>query len=123
MDFSIIILIVFFGYRNAMRAKMKGLSPLVWGLLTVLLFFVGSFIGIVIALVAVLKNNNMDMDRLRTDNVRYSQELAGEFQQSMIANPIHGLTILMCAMGGYLLIRYILGRKPDIVQPDTNNDM
>ncbi len=115
MDFTLFLLLpVFLGLRNAMRAKTKGASMALWGILTFIFFMVGLLLGIFISFAAVFKNS-LDMARLEKD-VQYNQQVAYEFTQAMVGNPVHFLAIMMCGFGGYLLVRAILGQKPDIEQ-------
>ncbi len=107
---SIVFLLGFFVYRNCARAKEKGVSVVLWGFLTVLLMFVGFFIGYIITFLAIFRGV-LDMHRLETDKVKYSEELALEFQQAVISNPVHSLAIMGCALGGYLFTRYLLSTK------------
>lgn len=112
MDFTLFLLLpVFLGLRNAMRARQKGVSMALWGILTVVFFIVGLFLGIFISFAAVFRNS-LDMAKLEKD-VNYNQQIAYEFSQAMISNPVHFLAIMMCGLGGYLLVRAILGQKPD----------
>ena len=111
---------MFFTYRNVVRAKLKGANPFLWGFLTILLFSAGAFLGTLVSFIAVFKNN-LDWVRLEKDQVKYSQELAVDFNQAMIGNPIHSITIMLFALGGYLLVRYILSNMKDIELP--NNEM
>lgn len=121
MDLLILIFIVMFlGYRNAMRAQQKGANPLFWGVLTVILFGVGTMIGSLIDLKAIVIRHPEYKHIFSTTNVKESQELTVAIQQAMQENPtINGLTIMVCAAGGYLLVRYLLSRKPDVMIQKT----
>lgn len=109
MDISLVLMMVFLSFRNAAKAKEKGASGPAFGFLTFLLFLIGTFIGIVITFFAVFKDV-IDPVRLQKDNTAYSQELAQQFAQEIFANPIHSIAIMMCGMGGYLLVNYMIGR-------------
>ena len=39
---------------------------------------------------------------------------------SMAEHPLQGVTILMFSFGGYLLIRYLIDRKPGKKQPEVH---
>lgn len=82
-----------------------------WGILTIVFYCVGLFAGTLISFLAIF-HNSIDMARLEKDP-KYNQQIAMEFSQAMLNNPIHSLAIMMCGFGGYLLVRYILNRKSD----------
>lgn len=112
MDFTLFLLLpVFLGLRNAMRAREKGANMVLWGVLTVVFFIIGLFLGIFISFAAIFRNS-LDMAKLEKD-VNYNQQIAYEFSQAMISNPVHFLAIMLCGFGGYLLVRAILGNRPN----------
>lgn len=113
MDFSIIILLIFLAFRNGMRAREKGVSAPLWGFLTVVFFSMGLFIGFFISFLAIFRGQ-FNMIRMQRDQAKYSQELAMQFSQALLNNPVHSFAIMMCGLGGYLLVRYILNKKQDI---------
>lgn len=103
---------IYLSYRNGARAHEKGFSGVLFGFLTFLLYLVTTVIGVLITFFAVFRNT-LDPVRMEKDNYNYSRELAAQFVQEIIANPIHYLAILMCGLGGYMLVQYIVGRLPN----------
>ena len=96
MFFDLILLIAM-AYLNAVRAKRKGKTAWVWGLLTVVSFFVCTVLGEMIVL-----------------GLFYKGPLTADALQSFFINNILSLLFcFVCGIGGFLLVRYILDRKPD----------
>ena len=94
-----------------MRAKQKEQNPILWGGLTIVLFLMTSFIGIIIVFMSILKDT-LDINKVNAQDQKYARELAEQVSQAILANPIHSITILVFGLGGYLLVRYILEKKP-----------
>ena len=113
MDFSFFILLGFFAYRNGMRAKQKEQNPYLWGALTVALFAIASIIGMMVVMVSILKDENLDLAKIQAKDQVYAQSLAQQVAQALENNPIHSITIIVFGLGGYLLVRYILDKKPE----------
>lgn len=91
-----IIALVFLCKKNGQLALQKGLKPTTWKLYTVLAWIGGEFIGCIIALIMINNPAGFDIKNLA--------------QSDMLA--ISAIAIFT-ALGGYLLIRYILENKPD----------
>jgi hypothetical protein len=109
---TLLLIIMFLGYRNAARAREKGVNPIFWGVLTAVLFIVGSIIGSMIDLIGILIRHPEYRHAISSGNVKEAQELTVNIQEAMLENStINGLTIMVCAFGGYLLVRYLLSIK------------
>lgn len=111
---------MFLAFRNGMRARLKGLNGIGWGMLTIVMFTIGFFIGSLITFFAIFRDT-LDMNRMEKDKDAYTKELMPQIQDAFVNNPIHSLTIFMCGLGGYLLVRYILEKKKPLKQPEGNN--
>ena len=96
-----------------MRAKQKDLNPILWGALTVVSYLIASFIGIIIVFMSILKDAHLDLNKIQAKDPKYSQDLAQQVAQAMEVNPIHSITILVFGLGGYLFIRFLIGKKPE----------
>lgn len=102
MDF---IICAFLSYRNGLLAKRKGQNIVVWVLITVVAFFLAYVIGAFIVVALFYK---------------------GPFEQAalqafMLENPLRVLTFMFAGIGGYMLIRRLLEKMPEL--PDRKNDM
>jgi hypothetical protein len=93
-----IILLVYLCWRIGNKAKQKGLKPGQWRLYTVLSWMGFELIGL-IAGVMMFGYNQNDL------------------------NSLYGLMALAiaCGFGGYLLVKSILDKKPDIMDDDISN--
>ncbi len=87
-----IIALIFLCRKNGNLALQKGLQPGAWKFYTVLAWLAAEIIGISLAVTM--------------------------FDQTNLAALM--LTGLLCAFGGYLVIRAILEKKPDFVEEDIN---
>ncbi|RYD57152.1 MAG: hypothetical protein EOP56_10150 [Sphingobacteriales bacterium] len=101
MDF---ILCALLSYNNGQLARRKGQNVVVWVLITIVAFFLAYVIGAMV-LVALFYDGPFTQDAL---------------QQFMTANPLRLLTYVFTGIGGYMLIRYLLERMPDMPR---KNDM
>ncbi|HEY9177656.1 MAG TPA: hypothetical protein VIN07_08205 [Flavipsychrobacter sp.] len=91
-----LLLSIFCAYRNGQLAKQKGQNTVVWGIITVVAFFVTYSIGGGI-LVAIMYNGPMQPEAI---------------SEYILARPVLGITLMFFGLGGYLLTRYILERMP-----------
>jgi hypothetical protein len=93
-----IIVLYFLLKKIGLLAKEKGVSSVKWKILAVLSWFVFEGIGVDFALawsgLGEIKN-------------------VTQFSSIIINNPGIMLFAYFCAFGGYLLVRYILERKPN----------
>lgn len=111
LDFTNIFLVIYLTYKNILRARAKEENTVLYASLTVLLFFVFWIIGMGVV-VAFFCRGVVDMQRLAIDE-KYKKEAADLLGQAFLANPLHPLTATLFALGGYLIVRYILDRKPE----------
>lgn len=91
-----LLLSIFCAYRNGQLAKQKGQNTVVWGIITVVAFFVTYSIGGGI-LVAIMYNGPMQPEAI---------------SEYILARPVLSITLMFFGLGGYLLTRYILERMP-----------
>lgn len=115
MDFTHIILLIFFASKNAARARMKDQNAYLWGFLTILLFFIFEMIGTMFVLVLFCKDLLKYLIQLSASVNPLSgrEQFNQRFVEAMAANPLHMITIMLFGMAGYLIVRYILERKPN----------
>lgn len=97
-----ILLCIFLSYRNAQLAKLKGQNTVVWVILTVVSYLVAYTISAV-ALVLLL----------------YSGPRTPEGLAEMLeSKPLLMVTFMFFGIGGYMIIRYILERMPNVDQEE-----
>lgn len=114
-----IILLAYLTFRNSMRAKLKGLNPILWGFLTVVSFLSALFIGCLVVVLAFCADV-IDVNSLSSKDPEVRAAVSKQLVDTLNANPLHVLTIELFAIGGYLLIRYILDNKPDKKTPEIH---
>ncbi|PZF71316.1 hypothetical protein [Taibaiella soli] len=93
--FDLILLPLFFAWRNSIRARMKGQNGFVWGFITFLIFEAFEMIGFTISVLGF-----------------YHVPPTKDALSAFVSNPpmASSLFVLFCGLGGYLLIRFILDR-------------
>ena len=106
-------MLVFLSIRNGNRAKLKEQSSLTYGLLTALLFIVGEIIGLAFVLTTFCKNINLQSIAGKGPSDPLVQKLAVDLAFDFANNPLHEITVSLFGFGGYLLVRYILDKKPE----------
>lgn len=89
---------IFCAYQNAKLAGRKGQNPVVWVFITMLMFFLAYGMGAGI-LVMIMYKGPIDPDALKI---------------FLEQHPFMYVTVLFIGLGGYLLVRYILERMPDV---------
>ncbi len=115
----VIFLLVYFSWRNSIRAKLKGKNIAIWIIATIVAFFVGLFVGEFVLLYYFCKgiNNFQEMAK----NQAYMNEVMQKFIVAFNSNLLFPATLFLFAIGGYLLIRYILEKMPEIKKENKTN--
>jgi hypothetical protein len=115
-----IVLLIYLSYRNSIRAKNRGLNSLLWGAITACAFLAALMLGLFIVIVAFC-GDIISASRL-TSTMDHNTRLAlsHQVEQAIASNFLHMVTIDLFAVGGYLLIRYILERKPGKKEPEVH---
>jgi hypothetical protein len=114
-----IILMGFLSYRNGVRAKLKGKNPLLWGFITLVAYLSCLMIG---GLVVIFNfcGNQVNLSQLSSLDVKSREAASAQLIHVLSANPLHLVTIELFGIGGYLLVRYILERKPGKKEPEVH---
>lgn|SRR5690349_10889186 len=117
-----IILLTYLSYRNGMRAKVKGLNTMVWTGLTACAYLAALMMGTFVVISFFCRD--ISMEELSSLDYQKRMAVSKQLEQIIATNPLHSTTIMMFGIGGYLLIRYILERKPgkkeeELAQPDS----
>lgn len=101
-----IIALFFLCRKNGALAIKKGLPAGKWRWLTILGWFVAEFAGIILGMML-----------LGTSNIENITDI-NDFEKSNL----YGIWAIgmASAFGGYLLVRYILEKKPDMYEEDIN---
>ena len=107
-----LILSFYFAYKNSVRAKAKGLNAFLWAAVTMVSFFVAFSIGCMVVVYGFF-NKVVDLSLLSSDDPEVRMAITKQFVELFSANPLHIITIDVFAIGGYLLIRFLLERKPE----------
>lgn len=93
---------IFCSYRNAQLAKRKGQNTVIWVIITLVAFFISYLIGFML-MVGMFYRGPLEQNALIA---------------FMLDHPLLVVTIMFFGLGGYLLIRYILERMPDVKKVD-----
>lgn len=112
-----IILLLYLSARNSARAKRKGLNGITWALITAALFVVTLIIGTFVVVFGFCADK-INLQALSTTDLKVRAALTQQLVQVLNDNPLHLITIELFGLGGYLLVRYILDRKPDLKEPE-----
>jgi hypothetical protein len=118
-----IILLTYLSYRNGLRAKVKGLNTIVWTGLTACAYLAALILGMFVV-IAMFCRNDINLDQLSSLDYQKRMEMSRQLEHVIATNPLHSTTIILFGIGGYLLVRYILERKPgkkqeEVPQPDS----
>ncbi len=114
-----IILIGFLTYRNGVKAKQKGQNAVVWGVATAIAYIMCMVVGFFVVVYNFCKDA-INLNQLSSLDTKSREAAAQQLVQVFEANPLHLITIELFGVGGYLLVRYILDRKPDKKEPEVH---
>jgi len=114
-----IILIAYFSYRNGVRAKLKGQNAITWGIVTALSYIVFMLIGFFVVVVNFCKND-INLNQLSSLDTKGREAAAQQLMNTFSAHPLHVITMEAFGIGGYLLVRYLLERKPNKKEPEIH---
>jgi hypothetical protein len=109
IEFAILF---YLGYKNHSIAVSKGLNGWLWAGITILAFFLAEIIGAFFVLIFFLKNK-VDFNLVATDP-SYKDHAVDIINDEFKNNPMLLIAIYLFGVGGWLLVRYVLERKPDI---------
>ncbi|MFI5195807.1 MAG: hypothetical protein ACHQD8_01840 [Chitinophagales bacterium] len=122
MDIVEIFLLFFLSYRNSVRAKLKGQNGLLWGVITAVFFIMFHTIGLYVV-IALFCRNEVDMSILANSKSNFeavSKQLNDQVIKALMDNPLREITVFLFALGGYLLVHYLIERKPDKKEPEVH---
>lgn len=114
-----IIVLGYLAYRNSIRARQKGLNGWLWAAATVIAFFSALCIGCLIV-VFYFCADSINIDMLSSPDASIRAAASEQAIAVLNDNALHLLTIEMFGLGGYLLIRYILDKKPNKKEPEVH---
>ena len=114
-----IILLAYLAYKNSVRAKLKGANGIVWGAITV-----GAFLGaLIIGGFVVIFNfcgDSINLEQFSSTDPNVRLAASNNLMTVFNNNPLHLVTIELFGIGGYLLVRYIIDRKPGKKEPEVH---
>lgn len=114
-----IILMVYLAYRNSVRAKLKGANGLAWGMITAFAFIVTFIIGGIFVIVNFC-GDIVNVQALSSADPKVRMALSNQLATAINNDPLHMITMELFGVGGYLLVRYILERRPDKKTPEIH---
>ena len=102
-----IFLIIFFCINIVFRAKMRGLNALPWVVYTILAVFGGVFAAMIVIAISWVTQFGSSPEQLEK---MQSMIKSGE----LVPSNLNEWFILVCAFGGYLLVRYRIEKHPKL---------
>jgi uncharacterized membrane protein len=114
-----LILLGYLSYRNGIKAKQKDQNAIAWGLATAAAYIICMLIGFFFVVYNFCKDD-INMNQLSSLDVKAREAAAQRLMQVFANNQLHLITIEMFGVGGYLIVRYILDRKPDKKEPEVH---
>ena len=113
------VIIGYLSYRNGLKAKVKGQSPWKWGIATFFATLFALFFGMYFVL-ATLCRDTINLAGYTNYSYKASLALAEQVNQVFTTYPLRMVTYELIGFGGYLIVRYILDRKPDKKEPEVH---
>jgi len=114
-----IILVSYLAYSNNVRAKLKGVNGILWGAITAGAFFAAFILGGFVVIYNFC-GDLVNIDAFSSPDVQVRTAAANQLMTVMNNNPLHLATIELFGIGGYLLVRYILEKKPGKKEPEVH---
>jgi len=114
-----IVLIAYLSYRNGLRAKLKGQNPWIWGIATLVAYIFTMMIGVMFVIVNFCKDT-ITLSRLSSMDSKAQEAARQQLIAVFDAHWLHMVTIEMFGIGGFLIVRYMLDRKPDKKTPEVS---
>ncbi|MBL7692654.1 MAG: hypothetical protein JNM41_13770 [Flavipsychrobacter sp.] len=107
-----IILLTYLSFRNSVRARIKGLNAWFWGGVTAVTFISALCVGCMVVVFNFLADT-VNINDLSSTDLEVRSRVTKQLVEALNSNPLHVLTIELFGVGGYLLIRYVLEKKPN----------
>ncbi len=114
-----LLVLVYLAYRNSVLAKEKALNGLPWAFYTVIAYFLGLFLGVFVVIFAFCKDS-INLNQLSATDPKTREAATAQMVDAFSANQLNMLTVILFGIGGYLLVRYILDRKPGKKEPEIH---
>ena len=112
-----IILMCYLSFRNNILARRKGLNGMAWAALTAVAFLATLFLGVMVVVFGFCADK-VNTSMMGSPDPKVRAVVTQQLLQLFNENPLHLVTVEFFAFGGYLLIRYLLERKPEPKQPE-----
>jgi len=114
-----LLLMGYLSFRNAMRAKAKGQNAVLWGFVTIVSYMLAMFVGAFFVIVTFCRDT-INLEQFSSLDEKSRNAAAQQLMQVFTVNPLHVVTMELFGVGGYLLIRYIIDRKPGKKEPEVH---
>ena len=119
----VILFVCFLGYTNSVRAKQKGKNGILWAALTIISYLFFEMVGMMFVILVFCKGE-VDINALSQVTPATYKAVSDNFNNQVLkaleANPMRDVLVMGFAFGGFLLIRYLLDRKPNKKQPEIH---
>ncbi len=89
------------------------------GVITAVAYIVFMMIGFFVVVLNFCKGD-FDLNKFAAMSKAAQQDAAQQLIQAFYSNTLHPVTMELFAIGGFLLIRYIIDRMPDKKEPEIH---
>lgn len=114
-----LLLLTFLAFLNGKLAKRKEQKVGAWVLYTVLAYLVGMIIGMFVVILN-FSRNAIDINLFSSPDPKVREMVSQQVMQMLANDPLQELTVVALGVGGYLLVRYLLERKPEKKKPEVH---
>ena len=111
------IVLIYLSSRNYYRAKRKGANGWIWAVITAVLSLVAMSMGMLV--VARMNSDKVNLSLIAAKDKKVAQAAMQALEAVVQGSVLNFVTIAFFGVGGYLLIRFILDRKPDLKEPEA----
>jgi hypothetical protein len=114
-----VLLLAVLTWRNSVLAKQKEQNAFLWGVYTIVAFFAAMFLGLLVVVICFCRDV-VDLSKVNMVDEKSKNVLAHQLERYITDNPLQMITVYIFAFGGYLLVRYLLERKPGKKEPEVH---
>jgi len=114
-----LLYLAFLTWRNSILAKQREQNVLAWSVYTILAFLGATFLGLVVVVICFCRDV-LDLTKMTVIDEKSKNALAHQMEQYLNDNLLLQFTVYVFAFGGYLLIRYLLEKKPGKKEPEVH---
>src|SRR3569833_4765236 len=114
-----LLFLAFLTWRNSILAKQKEQNVLAWGVYTIISVVATTFLGFMVVVLCFCKDV-LDLSKVNIEDEKAKNIAAQQLVQHITDNWLQMLTVCIFSLGGYLLVRYLLEKKPGKKEPEVH---